>query len=143
MAFRTYLVEDNPVIRDNLIPTLEDLVDAHVLGHAESEAQATAWLDAHAHEWQIAVVDMFLRQGSGLGVLRHCQQHLGMSFNEWRLRLRVVSALGMLDAGRPVQAVARELGYSTPSAFIAMFQRLTGESPDNARRRSQGGAPAP
>ncbi len=74
MAVRIFLVEDNPVIRDNLIPTLEDLVDAHVLGHAESEAQATAWLDAHAHEWQIAVVDMFLRQGSGLGVLRHCQQ---------------------------------------------------------------------
>ena len=76
-------------------------------------------------------------------LLRHCQLHLGMSFNEWRLRLRVVSALGMLDAGRPVQSVARELGYSTPLALIAMFQRLTGESPDNARRRSQGGAPAP
>ena len=69
-------------------------------------------------------------------LLRHCQQHLGMSFNDWRQRLRVVSALGMLDAGLPVQDVARRLGYSTPSAFIAMFQRLTGESPDSARRRS-------
>ena len=59
-----------------------------------------------------------------------------MSFNDWRQRLRVVSALGMLDAGLPVQDVARRLGYSTPSAFIAMFQRLTGESPDSARRRS-------
>ncbi len=73
-------------------------------------------------------------------LLRHCQQHLGMSFNDWRQRLRVVSALGMLDAGLPVQDVARRLGYSTPSAFIAMFQRLTGESPDSARRRS-GDAP--
>ena len=63
-----------------------------------------------------------------------------MSFNDWRQRLRVVSALGMLDAGLPVQDVARRLGYSTPSAFIAMFQRLTGESPDSARRRS-GDAP--
>lgn len=69
-------------------------------------------------------------------LLRHCQQHLGMSFNEWRQRLRVVCALGMLDEGRPVQAVARDLGYSTPSAFIAMFQRLTGQSPDSARKRS-------
>jgi len=59
-----------------------------------------------------------------------------MSFNDWRQRLRVVSALGMLDAGQPVQTVARELGYSTPSAFIAMFQRLTGESPDSVRKRS-------
>ncbi|CAB3706532.1 AraC family transcriptional regulator [Achromobacter pestifer] len=69
-------------------------------------------------------------------LLRHCQQHLGMSFNEWRQRLRVVSALGMLEAGHPVQDVARKLGYSTPSAFIAMFQRLTGESPDSARKRA-------
>jgi len=68
-------------------------------------------------------------------LLRRCQQHLGMSFNEWRQRLRVVSALGLLDAGRSVQSVAHELGYSTPSAFIAMFQRLTGTSPDSARRR--------
>ena len=69
-------------------------------------------------------------------LLRHCQQHLGMPFNEWRQRLRVVSALEMLDAGHPVQTVARELGYSTPSAFIAMFQRLTGQSPDSARKRA-------
>ena len=68
-------------------------------------------------------------------LLRHCQQHLGMAFNDWRQRLRVVSALGMLDEGQPVQAVARELGYGSPSAFIAMFQRLTGESPDSARKR--------
>lgn len=76
-------------------------------------------------------------------LLRHCQQRLGMSFNEWRLRLRVVSALGLLDAGQSVQSVARELGYSTPSAFIAMFQRLTGQSPDSARRRCLGGSPPP
>lgn len=69
-------------------------------------------------------------------LLRHCQQHLGMSFNEWRQRLRVVSALEMLDAGQSVQVVSRELGYSTPSAFIAMFQRLTGQSPDSARKRT-------
>ncbi|CAB3710157.1 AraC family transcriptional regulator [Achromobacter piechaudii] len=68
-------------------------------------------------------------------LLRHCQQHLGMSFNDWRQRLRVVSALGMLEAGHSVQTVAREMGYSTASAFIAMFQRLTGESPDSARKR--------
>lgn len=76
MPVHIFLVEDNPLIRDNLIPTLEDLVDAKVLGAAESEAQASAWLDAHAYEWQLAVVDMFLRQGSGLGVLRRCQQRL-------------------------------------------------------------------
>lgn len=69
-------------------------------------------------------------------LLRHCQQHLGMTFNEWRQRMRVVSALGLLDEGLPVQTVAQQLGYSSPSAFIAMFQRLTGESPDSVRKRN-------
>lgn len=69
-------------------------------------------------------------------LLRHCQQHLGMTFNEWRQRMRVVCALGLLNEGVPVQSVAQQLGYSSPSAFIAMFQRLTGESPDSVRKRN-------
>ncbi len=76
MAVQIFLVEDNPLIRDNLIPTLEDLVDAEVLGCADSEAEASTWLEVHSQEWQLAVVDMFLRQGSGLDVLRRCQQRL-------------------------------------------------------------------
>ena len=74
MSLQIFLVEDNAIIRDNLVPTLEDLVDANVLGSAESEADACVWLDAHPHEWQLAVVDIFLRQGSGLGVLRCLQR---------------------------------------------------------------------
>ena len=74
MPVSIFLVEDNPIIRDNLIPTLEDLSDAHVLGFATTEDEATEWLDRHPDEWQLAVVDMFLRQGSGLGVLRRCRQ---------------------------------------------------------------------
>ncbi|MDM0031270.1 response regulator [Variovorax sp. J22P271] len=73
MALLTYLVEDNRTIRDNLIPALEDLVGARVLGIAESETEAAAWLAAHADEWQLLIVDLFLREGSGLGVLRACQ----------------------------------------------------------------------
>ena len=72
MALLTYLVEDNRTIRDNLIPALEDLVDARVLGIAETETDAAAWLAAHADEWQLLIVDLFLRQGSGLGVLKAC-----------------------------------------------------------------------
>lgn len=69
-------------------------------------------------------------------LLRRCQQNLGMSFNEWRQRLRVVAALEQLETGASVQTVAQRLGYSTPSAFIAMFQRLTGAAPDSIRKRN-------
>ncbi|MCP3061234.1 helix-turn-helix transcriptional regulator [Myxococcus sp. K38C18041901] len=64
---------------------------------------------------------------------RRCQQHLGLSFSEWRQRLRVVKALAMLEEGCAVEVVALELGYSTASAFIAMFRRMTGTTPDKLR----------
>ena len=70
MALFTFLVEDNRTIRDNLIPALEDLANAKIVGIAETESDATAWLAAHADEWQLMIVDLFLREGSGLGVLR-------------------------------------------------------------------------
>lgn len=66
---------------------------------------------------------------------RRCQRDLGMSFVEWRQRLRLVRALSMLDDGVAVQTVALELGYSTSSAFIAMFHRLMGATPDEFRKR--------
>lgn len=72
MALLTFLVEDNRTIRDNLIPALEDLVDARVLGVAETETDAVAWLARHEDDWQLLIVDMFLNEGSGLGVLRAC-----------------------------------------------------------------------
>src|SRR5215216_190618 len=74
MPLSTFLVEDNKTIRDNLIPALEDLVGAQVVGCADSETEAAAWLATHRGEWQLVVVDMFLKEGSGLGVLRTCRQ---------------------------------------------------------------------
>jgi len=76
MSVRIFLVEDNPIIRDNLVPTLEDLVGAEVLATVDSESRANAWLDTHRTDWQLAVIDMFLAQGSGLGVLKHCRERL-------------------------------------------------------------------
>lgn len=73
MPVTAFLVEDNKVIRDNLIPTIESLSAARVQGVAETEFEAIAWLDSHDGNWDVAVVDLFLRQGSGLKVLQRCQ----------------------------------------------------------------------
>ncbi len=73
MALITFLVEDNKTIRDNLVPALEDLVNGHVVGFAETESGALAWLAAHPDEWQLLIVDLFLKEGSGLGVLAGCK----------------------------------------------------------------------
>lgn len=64
---------------------------------------------------------------------RRCERELGMTLHEWRLRLRLVNALPRLRSGESVETVALDLGYSTASAFIAMFRRFMGVSPGRFR----------
>ncbi len=70
MALRTYIVEDSPVIRESLIATLEELGPVAVVGTAEDEATAVRWLTRPGNDFDLVIVDLFLKQGSGLGVLR-------------------------------------------------------------------------
>lgn len=65
---------------------------------------------------------------------RRCQRDLDMSFAEWRQRLRVVKALPLLESGAKVESIALDLGYASASAFIAMFRRMTGVTPNEHRR---------
>jgi DNA-binding NarL/FixJ family response regulator len=64
-----FLIEDSVEIRDSLIPALQELASTKVVAHAETEKDALTWLAEHPHDWHIAVVDLFLKEGSGLGVL--------------------------------------------------------------------------
>ena len=73
MELRTYIVEDNATIRENLVGTLEELAPVRSLGWADAEAQAKSWLAEHRGQWELVIVDLFLKQGSGLGVLEACQ----------------------------------------------------------------------
>jgi DNA-binding NarL/FixJ family response regulator len=66
---KTYIVEDSKVILDDLIATLEELVPITVVGTAEDEATAVQWLLSPEHTFDLAIVDIFLKGGSGLGIL--------------------------------------------------------------------------
>ncbi len=68
-------------------------------------------------------------------LLRRCQRDLGMSLAQWKQRLKVTASLLQLRAGTSVEAVAFDLGYSSSSAFISMFRKLTGETPDEYRKK--------
>ena len=70
---KTYIVEDSPVIRESLIATLEELVPVKVVGTAEDEASAVAWLTRAGNEAGLVIIDIFLKSGSGMGVLRSVQ----------------------------------------------------------------------
>lgn len=67
---------------------------------------------------------------------RLARRELGMSLGDWRARMRYLLAIEGLEAGRPVHVLATELGYATPSAFIAMFRRFAGMTPEQYRARS-------
>ena len=60
---------------------------------------------------------------------RRCQKELGITLLEWRQRMRAIKALVMLEEGLNVEQIALELGYSSSSAFIAMFKKLMGKTP--------------
>ena len=73
MPLVTVLIEDNSTIRESLIPALAEVADAKVVAVAETAAEGIAALHAHAETWRLAIVDMFLRSGNGLEVLRAFQ----------------------------------------------------------------------
>lgn len=72
MRLRIYLVEDSPVIRDALSESLEELVGARMVGWASNEHEAVTWLANNPSGWDLAVMDLFLLQGSGLNVVKSC-----------------------------------------------------------------------
>lgn len=65
---------------------------------------------------------------------RKCRQELGMPLTEWRNRMRVVNAIGLVEKGASVESIALKFGYSNTSSFIAMFKKLTGTTPTSYYR---------
>jgi two-component system, OmpR family, response regulator len=73
MTFRAYIVEDSPTIRENLIETLQELALVEPVGTAETEHEGKQWLAQNDEYWDLAIVDLFLKQGSGLNILEACR----------------------------------------------------------------------
>lgn len=55
----------------------------------------------------------------------------GLTFRQWRSRARVLAALEGLRAGRSSTQIAYDLGYRSPSAFIAAFHGHFGCAPQH------------
>ncbi|WP_443088601.1 AraC family transcriptional regulator [Vibrio sp. T11.5] len=66
---------------------------------------------------------------------RHCQSELGMSFTEWRLRVRYLYSMDLLRKGHSVKEVALTLGYNQASPFIAMFKKYSGHTPEQYKSK--------
>jgi AraC-like DNA-binding protein len=53
----------------------------------------------------------------------------GLSLGRWRQQARLLCALDRLAHGDPVTRIALDVGYDSPSAFIAAFQSALGTTP--------------
>jgi DNA-binding NarL/FixJ family response regulator len=66
---RVFVVDDALVVRNLVIECIEEVGGLEVAGFAGSEASALSWLRSHACD--VLILDLELRQGTGLGVLKY------------------------------------------------------------------------
>lgn len=70
-ALRAFIVEDSPVILDSLKDTLAEMANVEVVGSVPDEPGAIHWMSRDpAHGSDLIIVDIFLRSGTGIGVLQ-------------------------------------------------------------------------
>ncbi len=95
----------------------------------ERALRVADWMRSHPDDPGL-LKQLAKKMGASVRTLeRLFQKETSMTFGKWRQQLRLLEALRLLAAGRPVTAVALEVGYESTSAFIAMFRRALGTTP--------------
>ena len=69
MTVRVFLVEDMKHVRDVLADLLAAVGDFRLVQTTRTEAEAKLWLAENPGGWDLAIIDLVLDQGSGIGVL--------------------------------------------------------------------------
>ncbi|MHC5307991.1 AraC family transcriptional regulator [Bartonella sp. LJL80] len=112
------------VCAESYLPTSSNPVMRRVLDLLESDTQNALSLKTIAKRANLTERTL----------MRLAEKHLGMSLTQWRQRHKIIRAIPMLTAGEKVETVALQLGYQSASAFISMFRRLMGCTPDEYRK---------
>jgi DNA-binding NarL/FixJ family response regulator len=113
---KTYIVEDNPVIRESLIVTLEELAPVKVVGTAVDEFTAVQWMTQPGNHADLVIVDIFLKAGSGLGVLRAAS---GLA---QRQRLVVLSNYATADIRRKCLELGADRVFDKSNEIDALIE---------------------
>ncbi|EJC65332.1 AraC family transcriptional regulator [Alcaligenes sp. CHO6] len=100
-----------PVPEDRVLQTIAQ----HMLKQPDSRPTMADWAQ------ELAMSERTLA--------RHMLKHTGMSFGRWRQQFMIMLALQKLGSGMSVKSTARELGYTSISAFISVFKSIVGETP--------------
>ena len=124
---RVVIVEDSVIIRARLAEALSEIPNIEIVGQAETEADAVSLLRKCA--WDAAVLDLQLKQGTGLGVLKtvgtgerpsHAKiiVFTNYAFPQYRERSMLLGADFFFDKAREfhrVSEVLAELATQDPS----------------------------
>ena len=132
MSLISYLAEDNESIAKNLIETLREICEVKVVAVGATQNEASHWLADHDTEWDLAIVDLFLKEGSGLGVLAGCRNRA--------LRQKVVVLTNY--ATPEIRKRATELGANAvfdKSSELEQLFAYCSEQTSQASRSSPGG----
>ncbi|MCC2674251.1 MAG: putative response regulator, CheY [Ramlibacter sp.] len=73
MQLAVFVVEDNAEIQENLVGALEELTCVRVVGASATEDDALDWIARHA-DWDMLIVDLFLKGGSGMRLVQRVQR---------------------------------------------------------------------
>ncbi|WP_395607886.1 AraC family transcriptional regulator [Pseudomonas sp. B22129] len=71
---------------------------------------------------------------------RHFHENTGMTFVAWRQQVCLLEATARLSHGVSITDVALALGFSSSSAFTAVFRRNLGDSPARYLAKSRAGS---
>ena len=111
MSLRVLLIEDDERFRHALTYVLSEIAAVDAVVHAETEIDAMTWLASHPLGWDLAIVDLFLTQGSGLRVLAGCRVRqarqkvivlTGSANKEMRRRCADLGADAVFDKALPM-----------------------------------------
>jgi DNA-binding NarL/FixJ family response regulator len=124
---RVLIVEDSAIIRARLSETLAEIPNVQVIGQVETEAEALSLM--REKQWDVAVLDLQLKQGTGLGLLKSLPPGVrppntriivftNYAFPQYRDRSLLLGADYFFDKAREfhrVREVVHTLAGGTPS----------------------------
>ncbi len=69
---------------------------------------------------------------------RRCQAHLGMGWDEYRRRARLLASLAaLIETDYSIARIADDVGFESQSAYARAFRELTGQAPQAFRRSAR------
>jgi AraC-like DNA-binding protein len=116
---------------DVLIDQLETVKTASLQLPSLSDRRAARVAAALHQDDSDASLEIICRQAgaSKRTIERLFRQETKLTLGKWRQQLRLLRSLQLLASGEKISSAALETGYSTPSAFIAMFRKAMGTTP--------------